>query len=98
MSKKSYKREEIAAKLCQVDVLHGQGTTLADPTRFGCCMRWKQWSRKTHSSSGPSNTAGSLRDARSWGSANGINGFAMPSPVLPDRIYEARLSRLEIGC
>ena len=78
--------------------LHDQGTTLADPTRFGCCMRWKHLSRKTHSNSGPTNIAGPLCDARSWGSTNSNSGLAIPSLVPSGRLSEARLSLLEIGC
>ena len=33
MSKRSYKPEEIVAKLRQVDVLHSQGSTIADAIR-----------------------------------------------------------------
>ncbi len=33
MPKRSYKPEEIVSKLCQVDVLHGQGSTIADAIR-----------------------------------------------------------------
>ena len=33
MSKRSYKPEEIVAKLRQVDVLHSQGTTMEDAIR-----------------------------------------------------------------
>ena len=33
MSKRTYKPEEIVSKLRQVDVLHGQGSTIADAIR-----------------------------------------------------------------
>ena len=97
MPKRSYKQEEIAAKLRQVDVLHSQGTTLADLTGFRYCMRWMHWSRKTHSSSGPTNTAGPSCDAWSWGSTNGNGGLVIPSLEPSGRLSWARLALLEIG-